>query len=69
MEENNKSANLEIFVFIENVHVFLRQKLLAAFSEPEDYIEKQFYQIYCGLAGLNRLLEDALQHWEKVCLH
>ena len=62
---SEKSAHLEVFVYIDNVLVLLRQELRAAFTEQGDCSDKQFYQIYCGLAWLNRLLEVALQHWEK----
>lgn len=62
---SEKSAHLEVFVYIDNVLVLLRQELRAAFTEQGDCSDKQFYQIYCGMAWLNRLLDVALQHWEK----
>ncbi|XP_029647301.1 midasin-like [Octopus sinensis] len=62
---SENSAHLKVFVYIDNILVGLRQELRAAFSEQGDCSDKQFYQIYCGLPWLNRLLDVALLHWER----
>ncbi|GAB1601935.1 midasin-like [Argonauta hians] len=62
---SESAAHLKVFVYIDNIVVGLRQELRAAFTEQGECTDKQFYQIYCGLPWLNRLLDVALLHWEK----